>query len=99
MTDKVTKAKDAYDKEKYKSGQYSDKTYEIAKKQGALSNPGNIPAGSNKKDVATLRTIQAHRQSDLSKTAGRAQMIASKAKGTQAGHKVTDNSNHTRTVK
>lgn len=77
---KIQKAKDAYAKENYKRGQYSDKTFSIAKKQGVVKDKTQLASTRSPKEAKMVRTIQVNRKNDLSRTAGRAQMIESRAR-------------------
>jgi hypothetical protein len=78
---KIQKAKDAASKENYGGNSVSDKTFAIAKKQGAVSKGiGNVPAGRTTKERNTLTNIQVNRKNDLAKTAGRAALIETMAK-------------------
>ena len=80
MASKAQKAIDAYAQEKYARGQYSEKTYKIAKKQGVIKDKGTIPVAKSKSDKNKLTAMQQRRQNDLSKTAGRASLIQTRAK-------------------
>jgi hypothetical protein len=77
---KIQKAKDAYPKENYKRGQYSDKTFSIAKKQGVIKDKTQLVATRSPKEAKMVKAIQVNRKNDLSKTAGRAQLIESRAR-------------------
>lgn len=77
---KLQKAKDAYAKENYKYGQFSDKTFDIAKKQGIIKDKSQLVATRDKKEAVKVRTIQVNRKNDLSKTAGRVALHATMAK-------------------
>lgn len=84
---KITKAKDAPAVENYKRGQFSDKTFDIAKKQGAVKDKTQLVATRDKKEAKVVRAIQANRKNDLSKTAGRAALIETMAKKKKSGKK------------
>jgi hypothetical protein len=77
---KLQKAKDAYAKENYKYGQFSDKTFNIAKKQGVIKDKTQLVATRDKKEAVKVREIQVNRKNDLSKTAGRVALHLSMAK-------------------
>ena len=81
---KIEKAKNAtmYEPgsvQKKRAGQYSTKTIEVAKKQGALKNSTVTNMATNLKDEKTLLRIQLQRNNDIAKTKGRAQLIESNA--------------------
>ena len=84
MATKTQKAKDAYAAEKYARGQYSEKTYKIAKKQGVIKDKGTIPAARTKAEKTTLTAMQQRRMNDLSRTASRVQMIESRKRTKKA---------------
>lgn len=77
---KIQKAKDAPAVENYKRGQFSDKTFDIAKKQGVIKDKTQLVATRSPKEAKVVRAIQANRKNDLSKTAGRAALIETMAK-------------------